>query len=146
MWVTLYNKVGYSRCTPMYGKGFSLDKKIFKKPNMASLMIEARVTFYLVSILGEHIFHILEPIESNHLDYTTFLIPWKGGGGAFTLSDTKFCTVCPKNWDRRLKFCMQPLILVVYMDHEENLRSGVIDLHFDLHEFRKYGKIPLFSL
>ena len=36
---------------------------------------------------------------------------------------------------------MQPLIMVIYMDHEENLRS---DLHVDLHEFRKYGKIPLF--
>ena len=39
---------------------------------------------------------------------------------------------------------MQPLIVV--MDPEENLRSEVIDLHFDLHELRKYGKIPLFSL
>ena len=31
------------------------------------------------------------------------------------------------------------------MDHEENLSSEVIDLNFDLNEFRKYGKIPLFS-
>ena len=35
---------------------------------------------------------------------------------------------------------------VLWMDHEENLRSEVISLHFDLHEFRKYGKIPLISL
>ena len=39
---------------------------------------------------------------------------------------------------------MQPLILVVNMDHKENLRLEVIDLHFGLHENRKYGKIPLF--
>ena len=52
----------------------------------------------------------------------------------------------PKNWDRRLKYCMQPLILVVYTHHEENFRLEVIDLYFDLHDFRKYGKIPLFSL
>ena len=38
------------------------------------------------------------------------------------------------------------LIGVIYMDQEENSRSEVIDLHFDLHELRKYGKIPLFSL
>ena len=41
---------------------------------------------------------------------------------------------------------MQPLNVVIYKDHEENLRSEVIDLHFDLHELSKYGKIPLFSL
>ena len=32
---------------------------------------------------------------------------------------------------------MQPLILVIYLDHEENLRSEVIELHFDLHELKK---------
>ena len=39
----------------------------------------------------------------------------------------------PNNWDRKLKFCIQPLIVVIYIDHE-NLRSEVIDLRFDLHE------------
>ena len=33
---------------------------------------------------------------------------------------------------------MQPLILAIYMDHEKKLRLEVIDLHFGLHEFRKY--------
>ena len=37
---------------------------------------------------------------------------------------------------------MQHQVVVIYM---ENLRSEVIDLHFHLHEFRKYGKIPHFS-
>ena len=41
---------------------------------------------------------------------------------------------------------MQPLLVVIYKDHEENLRSEVIDLNFDIHEFRNYGKIPLFSI
>ena len=52
----------------------------------------------------------------------------------------------PNNWDIRLKFCIQPLIVIIYKDHEENFRSEVIDLHFDLHELRKYGKISPFSL
>ena len=41
---------------------------------------------------------------------------------------------------------MQPLIMVIYIDHEENLISEVIDLHYDLHTLGKYGKIQLFSL
>ena len=41
---------------------------------------------------------------------------------------------------------MQSQILGIYVDHEDNLRTVVIELHFDLHEFRKYGKILLFSL
>ena len=44
------------------------------------------------------------------------------------------------NLDRRLECFMQPLIGVVYI----HLRSEVIDLHFDLHELRKYGKITTF--
>ena len=35
---------------------------------------------------------------------------------------------------------MHPQIVVIYMDHEENLRSEFIDLH----EFRKHEKIPVF--
>ena len=41
---------------------------------------------------------------------------------------------------------MQPLIMVIYIDHEENLISEVIDLHYDLQKLGKYGKIQLFSL
>ena len=72
----------------------------------------------------------------------------KGGGALWHFVTPNFVQAPfgPKKWDRRLKFSMQPLILVVYMDHEENLRSEVIDLHLDLHEFRKYGKIQLLSL
>ena len=51
----------------------------------------------------------------------------------------------PKHWDRRLKFCMQPQIMVIYIDHKE-FEIRVIGLNFTHHEFRKYGKIPLFSL
>ena len=39
---------------------------------------------------------------------------------------------------------MQPLIAVIHMDHEENLRPEVIGLNFDLHEIRKYLNIPFF--
>ena len=51
----------------------------------------------------------------------------KGGGGNSTLCDTKLCTAAlgPKNLDRKLKFCMQPLLLVIYMDHEE---KGMVEL------------------
>jgi len=35
---------------------------------------------------------------------------------------------CPKNLYKRLKFRMQPVIVVNYKDHEEILRSEVIDL------------------
>ena len=65
----------------------------------------------------------------------------KCGGGIFVQA-----AFGSNNQDRRLKYCMQPLIVVIYMDYEENWRSKVIDYHFDLHELRKYGKIPLFSL
>ena len=34
---------------------------------------------------------------------------------------------------------MQPLIVVNHKYHEENVRSEVIDLH----DLKKYGKIPL---
>ena len=38
---------------------------------------------------------------------------------------------------------MQPQIDVIYIDHEENLRSKVIDHHLYFHALRKYWKIPL---
>ena len=69
------------------------------------------------------------------------------GGGAiwhFVTPNFVQAAVGPNNWHRRLKFCMQPLIVVNYKDHEENLRSEDIDLYFDQHELRKYGKIPIF--
>ena len=34
----------------------------------------------------------------------------------------------PNNWDRRLKFCLQSLVFVIYIDHEEHSRSEVIIL------------------
>ena len=33
---------------------------------------------------------------------------------------------------------MQPLIVVIYIDQEENLISEIIDFHYDLHELGKY--------
>ena len=41
---------------------------------------------------------------------------------------------------------MQSLIVIIYEDQEENMRSEIINLHFDLRELRKYAKLPLFSL
>ena len=41
---------------------------------------------------------------------------------------------------------MQPQIVVVYMDHEENLRSKVINLNFDIHEFRIFKFLSFQSL
>ena len=67
----------------------------------------------------------------------------KGGGVHF---DPNFvqAAFAPKNWDKRLKFCMQPLILVIYVDHEDNLRSEVIDLHFDIQNAENMGKYHFF--
>ena len=40
---------------------------------------------------------------------------------------------------------MQPLIVVIYKDHKENLRSEVIDLHLtSMNSIEKYRKIPIF--
>ena len=85
--------------------------------------------------------------------FTLVSLEWcwlkKGGGVAlwhFVTPNFVKAAFGPKNSDRRLNYCMQPLILVVYTHHEENFRLEVIDLYFDLHDFRKYGKIPLFSL
>ena len=51
----------------------------------------------------------------------------KKGGGDSRLCATKFCTAAfgPKYLDRKLKFCMQPLLLVIYMDHDE---KGMVEL------------------
>ena len=59
-------------------------KKIKKKtPNVTSLIIEARVTFLSsIYLMRRHFLNI--GAHCNQLYYTTFLIPWKGGGGALS--------------------------------------------------------------
>ena len=39
-----------------------------------------------------------------------------------------------KNCQRRLKFCMQHLNVIIYTNQEHNLGSEVNDLHYDFHK------------
>ena len=57
----------------------------------------------------------------------SFFWGFKGGGTIRHFVTLNFVQAAfgPKTWDIRLKFCMQPQIVVISMDPEENLRSEV---------------------
>ena len=50
-------------------------------------------------------------------------------GGQFDTWHFVEAAFVSKNWDNRLKFCMQSPIVALYTDLEENLVSEVINLH-----------------
>ena len=87
----------------------------------------------------------ISPFYKNLPDFFDFLLlepQWIGdydkkcAFGALTISAAT--AFGPKNCDRSLKLCMQPLIVIIYTNQDHNSGSAVNNLHFDFENWGKY--------